>query len=289
MKRLQLIITAIMMMFTSFTTYNHTGETYADNAQYGKIEQIDEIAKVKETSPVTVATSTVKTTDVTIPVTTEATTTTRKEQTITTITTVTTTTVTTTEIVTTAEVVEETTPVIIDKVIEEVETLEESTENVVYSTGERETPVEVVTNTWNRAEWDEASLPSFAITVTYDERDLQALYNVVQHEVGNCSQRSKYIVASAVINRVIDGWGSSIYNVVTAPGQFSGVWSYIGNTSYATQDTIDCVNYVLNSGIDFIDGGTSFYNPRYCGYMSWFENQELVGEFEGHRYFRQWN
>lgn len=287
MKRLQLIITAIMMMFTSFTTYSRAGETYADNAQYGKIEQTDEIAKVKEASPVTVTTSTVKTTDVTIPVTTEATTT-RKEQTTTTITTVTTTTVTTTEIVTTTEVVEETTPVIIDEIVEEAEALEESIESVIYSTGERETSVEVA-NTWNRAEWDEASLPSFATTITYDERDLQALYNVVQHEVGNCSQRSKYIVASAVINRVIGGWGNSLYDVITAPGQFSGVWGYIGNTSYATQDTIDCVNYVLNSGIDFIDGGTSFYNPQYCGYMSWFENQELVGEFEGHRYFRQWN
>lgn len=287
MKRLQLIITAIMMMFTSFTTYSRTGETYADNAQYGKIEQTDEIAKVKEASPVTVATSTVKTTDVTIPVTTEVTTT-RKEQTTTTTTTVTTTAVTTAEIVTTTEVVEETAPVIIDEIVEEAEALEESIESVIYSTGERETSVEVVANTWNRAEWDEVSLPSFATTITYDERDLQALYNVVQHEVGNCSQRSKYIVASAVINRVIGGWGNSLYDVITAPGQFSGVWGYIGNTSYATQDTIDCVNYVLNSGIDFIDGGTSFYNPQYCGYMSWFENQELVGEFEGHRYFRQW-
>ena len=228
------------------------------------------------------------TTIITVPVTTATTTTTRKETTTTTTTTTTTETTTTTTTTTeTMIAIEEVAPVAIEETFNEEVTYEENYESNLYSTGERILSEESEEErSSNRAEWQEEWLPGFSSTVTYDDRDFQALCNVVQHEVGNCSPRSKYIVTSVILNRVIKGWGVSVWDVVTAPKQFSGVWNYVENADYATQDTIDCVNYVLNSGIDFADGGTAFYNPTYCGYMSWFESQELVAEYEGHRYFR---
>lgn len=204
--------------------------------------------------------------------------TTRKESVTTTTTTVTTTMTTTEEVV----------PVAVEETFNE-EVCYADDESNFYSVGERDNPEEGVTDaTWNRAEWPEEWLPSFAYSITYSDVELQMLYNVVQHEVGDCSQRSKYIVTSCVINRVVCGWGYSLYDVITARDQFTGIEPYLYRTDYASQDTIDCVNYVLTNGIDFGDGATSFYNPRWCGYMSWFENQELVGEYEGHRYFRKW-
>lgn len=194
---------------------------------------------------------------------------------------------TTTTTVETTIVTEEVTSVAIEETFNEDVLLEKNNESNLYSIGERtvveETEVEKPNN---RAEWYEEWLPEFSTSITYTDQDFQTLCNVVQHEVGGCTARSKYIVTSIVINRVIHGWGASIWDVVTAPNQFSGVWSYVEDSNYATQDTIDCVNYVLNNNIDFADGATSFYNPTYCGYMSWFENQELIAEYEGHRYFR---
>ena len=140
----------------------------------------------------------------------------------------------------------------------------------------------------NCANWGEEYLPYFNKPIYYDWQDLSALYNCVQHEVGIYSQRSKYIVASSIINRYLDGWEDSIYDVITAENQYQDIFDVLWLDNYANQDTIDCVNWVLYSGIDYSNGATSFYNRSICGYISWFEDQELVAELDGHRYFRQW-
>lgn len=128
----------------------------------------------------------------------------------------------------------------------------------------------------------------FDDVVYYDDEDFRILCNCVENEVGGCSIDSKYFVTSVVINRLLsEDWeGDTIWNVITAPNQFSGVESYMYEYDYASQETIDCVSYVLNSGIDFAYGATMFYNPYICGYIDWFESHELVAEMEGHRYFR---
>lgn len=138
----------------------------------------------------------------------------------------------------------------------------------------------------NAAYWEEYDLPMFKEQVELDMYDLHALYNCVEHEVGGCSQRSKYIVTASIINRYIDGWESTVYNVITSPNQYQDIFDVLYLDYYATQDTIDCVNYVLSSGIDYADGATSFYNRDICGWIDWFENQDLVAELDGHRYFR---
>ena len=278
MKRIQSIITALMMVVgTGELSDNFTPSTVFEVVPIVNVASDDEIFEESRTPEVTTSLTT------TMLTTTSTTTTTRKETTITT-TTTTVVTTTTEELPTTTE---EVVPIAVEETFNEEIALEESIENYIYSTGEWvELDSSSVEKSWNRAEWDETWLPGFASTIEYTNVDLQALYNIVEHETSGCSARHKQIITSAIINRVIYGWGSSIYDVLTAPGQFSGVWSYVDRTDYATQDTIDCVNYVLATGIDFADGGIMFYNPTYCGYMEWFESHELVAEIEGHRIFR---
>ena len=141
---------------------------------------------------------------------------------------------------------------------------------------------------WNCAYWDESSLPYFDVPIYCDEFDWHALYTVVEHEVGIYSQRSKCIVACTVINRYLDGWANGIWDVVTMDGQYEGIMDVIWDYNYASADTIACVDWVLESGIDYSNGATSFYNRDICGYIDWFENQELVAELDGHRYFKLW-
>ena len=293
MKRIQLsgiVIIMAMLISVNYSGFFSTGSflDFVPTIEAVQYDVYDEDMKSEITTTTTTITATRKETTTTVTATRKETTTTvetTRKETTTTITTIRKETTTTT--VETTTVTEEVTPVAIEETFNENVTLEENNESNLYSIGERtvveETEVEKPNN---RAEWYEEWLPEFSTSITYTDQDFKTLCNVVQHEVGGCTARSKYIVASVVINRVIQGWGASIWDVVTAPNQFSGVWSYVENSNYATQDTIDCVNYVLNNNIDFADGATSFYNPSYCGYMSWFENQELIAEYEGHRYFR---
>ena len=287
MKRIQLSGIVVIIIMAMLISVNHSGFFSTDSfldfvptIEAVQYDVYDEDMKSETTTTTFTTTRKETTTTTTRKETTTTTTVTRKETTTTTVETTTTTVETTT-------VTEEVTPVAIEETFNENVPLEENNESNLYSIGER-TVVEKteVEKSNNRAEWYEEWLPEFSTSITYTDQDFQTLCNVVQHEVGGCTARSKYIVASVVINRVIQGWGASIWDVVTAPNQFSGVWSYVEDSNYAMQDTIDCVNYVLNNNIDFADGATSFYNPSYCGYMSWFENQELIAEYEGHRYFR---
>lgn len=168
----------------------------------------------------------------------------------------------------------------------------ESTTAVTTTTTASAEIIEPVTTTItvdefdNCAYWSEDMLPRFEgyLDLTWD--DLQALYNCVEHEVGGCSQRSKYIVTASIINRCLDGWAPTVYDVISAPNQYQDIFDVLYLTDYATYDTIECVNYVLNTGIDFSNGATSFYNRDICGWIDWFENQNLVAELDGHRYFR---
>jgi spore germination cell wall hydrolase CwlJ-like protein len=162
----------------------------------------------------------------------------------------------------------------------DVNTVETSCEEIVDN-NENEEIVETV-------EDDGAEEDYTYFEVCYNDEDYLALCNAVENEVRGLSCYSKFYVANVIINRTISPeWeGDSFYDVVTAPGQFSNSDTYIGVEDYATEDTIECVNYVLETGIDFTDGATMFYNPDLVGVINWFESHELVIDYEGHRYFR---
>ncbi len=124
-------------------------------------------------------------------------------------------------------------------------------------------------------------------TFYYNDTDFLALCNVVQHEVGYCSTQSKMMVASVVINRVLSGtFPDNIYDVVTQQNQFTNISSFVGRTDYASEDTIYWCQYVLDNGIDYSNGALYYYAPKWCGYMSYFENMTLVAECDGQRYFK---
>lgn len=223
---------------------------------------------------ITTATTTETTMTTTITETTIETTTTTMETT-------TTTTETTTTIITTETTIATTFDYPEEEETAVIETIDYTEESVEY-----EDTDELVDN--NDACEQSGYVAYFDDVVYYDDDDFRILCNCVENEVGGCSIDSKYFVTSVVINRLLsDDWeGDTIWNVITAPNQFSGVGSYMYEYDYASQETIDCVSYVLNSGIDFAYGATMFYNPYICGYIDWFESHELVAEMEGHRYFR---
>lgn len=204
------------------------------------------------------------------------------------VTTITATTTTTTTMTTTVKTITETTTIevtIFDYPEEEGTAVIETIDYTEESVGDEDTD-ELVNNNDIGEQSDYVAY--FSDVVYYDDEDFRILCNCVENEVGGCSIDSKYFVTSVVINRLLSGdWeGDTIWNVITAPNQFSGVESYMYEYDYASQETIDCVSYVLNSGVDFAYGATMFYNPYICGYIDWFESHELVAEMEGHRYFR---
>ena len=95
------------------------------------------------------------------------------------------------------------------------------------------------------------------------------------------------MVASVVINRVLSGtFPDNIYDVVTQQNQFTNISSFVGRTDYASEDTIYWCQYVLDNGIDYSNGALYYYAPKWCGYMSYFENMTLVAECDGQRYFK---
>ena len=201
---------------------------------------------------------------------------------------ITATTTTTTTMTTTVKTITETTTIevtIFDYPEEEGTAVIETIDYTEESVGDEDTD-ELVNNNDIGEQSDYVAY--FSDVVYYDDEDFRILCNCVENEVGGCSIDSKYFVTSVVINRLLSGdWeGDTIWNVITAPNQFSGVESYMYEYDYASQETIDCVSYVLNSGVDFAYGATMFYNPYICGYIDWFESHELVAEMEGHRYFR---
>ena len=204
------------------------------------------------------------------------------------VTTITATTTTTTTMTTTVKTITETTTIevtIFDYPEEEGTAVIETIDYTEESVGDEDTD-ELVNNNDIGEQSDYVAY--FSDVVYYDDEGFRILCNCVENEVGGCSIDSKYFVTSVVINRLLSGdWeGDTIWNVITAPNQFSGVESYMYEYDYASQETIDCVSYVLNSGVDFAYGATMFYNPYICGYIDWFESHELVAEMEGHRYFR---
>ena len=81
--------------------------------------------------------------------------------------------------------------------------------------------------------------------------DRQLLAEIVWHEAGSSwiSQYNKAKVAAGVMNRVNDSrFPSTVYDVLTQRGQFSGYWP---GCCSPTQDCYDAVDYYFNHTDEF--------------------------------------
>lgn len=124
-------------------------------------------------------------------------------------------------------------------------------------------------------------------SISYTYQEYEMLCAVVMHEVGYCSTYSQQLVTSLIINRVLDGrFGNSIYEVLHAPDQFTAIDNYYSPTVPVTEEVRAVVKNVLNDEHDYANGALYYYAPRWCGYMSYFENKQLVAEHDGQRFFK---
>ena len=96
--------------------------------------------------------------------------------------------------------------------------------------------------------------PTYAI----DDYSRQLLAEIVWHEAGSnwISQYNKAKVAAGVMNRVNDSrFPSTVYTVLTQPGQFSGYWP---GCCTPTQDCYDAVDYYFSHTSEF-NGDNSWW------------------------------
>lgn len=94
--------------------------------------------------------------------------------------------------------------------------------------------------------------PEFATSeIGTNSYDRQLLAEIIWHEAGSdwISQYSKAQVAAGVMNRVNDTrFPSTVYEVLTQPGQFSGYWP---GCCTPTQACYDAVDYYFTNALSF--------------------------------------
>lgn len=124
--------------------------------------------------------------------------------------------------------------------------------------------------------------------VDYTQEELEMMEYVVEQETHGGSLEHKRIVSYVIINRVkSDLFPNTIKEVLTAEKQFSSITNYYNKVNPPEEITKQAVYEALNGLCEDKSGGALyFYAPRWCGYMSYFENKPFVLEMEGHRFFK---
>lgn len=108
----------------------------------------------------------------------------------------------------------------------------------------------------------------------YTEEDLDLACKVVGHESGSnfIPDEHQQLVASVILNRKNNGyWGDTIYDVVTAPGQYAGIsqvssWTYdervYNNVKYVFDNGPICPENVLYQS-NIASNGKGYYKTFY--------------------------
>lgn len=111
-------------------------------------------------------------------------------------------------------------------------------------------------------------------TLSISESEFIMLCNVVGHEYGSdwVPIYDKALVVEVVMNRVNSpSYPNTIYEVLTAPYQFSGAWGYVnlGTYSYQVTESVkEAVNYYFNNPDQFQHGYLTFSGDGYQNYFS---------------------
>ena len=122
----------------------------------------------------------------------------------------------------------------------------------------------------------------------YSEEEREMMEWVVEQETEGASIEHKRIVCYVILNRVkSDLFPDSIKEILTSENQFSAIDNYYYKYNEPDEKTKQAVYEVLNGKVkDESEGALYFYAPRWCGYMSYFENKIFLFEIEGHRFFK---
>lgn len=136
------------------------------------------------------------------------------------------------------------------------------------------------------------------VTLSEDER--RYIANVVEHEVGGCSDQlnsdpkvcPRVNVACSVLNRfVTDYWEfpSSIEEVILQSNAYENIGPYWNRTDYATPESYAAVDYALANG-DITGGCYWFRNPVITGWNSFFDEADTITwmfmDSAGHEYYK---
>lgn len=132
------------------------------------------------------------------------------------------------------------------------------------------------------AEEAEARARSQAVSADSSERDLLAL--IVMAEAGCEDMQGQIMVANVVLNRVRAGYGSSIADVIYAPGQFDPVSSGTLWSMSPTASVYEAVERAL-AGEDYSQGALYFVSSA-CDYSWFMEDLTFITQHGGHLFFR---
>lgn len=134
------------------------------------------------------------------------------------------------------------------------------------------------------------SVPNFAVTASVSPEEYEMMLFCVGHETRSGSLAHKVLITEVILNRVQGPkFGSTVRDVVLAPGQFDVMVGYQGWGDWTPDETtLQAVNLVLSgSAPDYSESAVYFCNPYLVGEGNWFDmTREAVCELEGHRFYR---
>lgn len=132
------------------------------------------------------------------------------------------------------------------------------------------------------AERKEAAKKEAAKEAARTERDV--LSRIVMAEAGSEDIQGQIMVANVILNRVCAGYGSTVSEVVFAPGQFEPVSSGAIWSVSPTASVYEAVDRAL-AGEDY-SGGALYFVSASCN-ASWFwSSLTFVTQHGGHVFFR---
>ncbi len=134
------------------------------------------------------------------------------------------------------------------------------------------------------------SVPNFTVTASVSPEEYDMILYCVGHETRSGSLPHKILITEVIFNRVQGPkFGSSVRDVVLAPGQFDVMVNYQGWGDWVPDETtLQAVNLVLSgSAPDYSEGAVYFCNPYIVGEGNWFDmTRRVVCEIEGHRFYK---
>ncbi|MBQ3075964.1 MAG: cell wall hydrolase [Clostridia bacterium] len=134
------------------------------------------------------------------------------------------------------------------------------------------------------------SVENFPVTVSVTPEEYQLLLYCVGHETRSGSLPHKILITEVIFNRVQGPrFGSSVRDVILAPGQFDVMVGYQGWGNWTPDPTtVEAVNLVLSgSAPNYSEGAVYFCNPYIVGEGNWFDmSLQAVCEIEGHRFYK---